>query len=78
MLAQRRVLGNQADTMIWWKFLEYFLVYKLCNSLDILIGLQLNILYSKSNQHTTRFLQHTTTLTEILVKLIIILCITIV
>ena len=42
------VLGNQANTVIWWKLLEYFLVHKLCNSLDILIGLQQNTLYSKS------------------------------
>jgi len=51
-------LGNQADTMIQWKFLEYFLVYKLCNLLDVLIGLQWNTPYSKSNQYVTRFMQH--------------------
>jgi len=43
--------------MIRWKLLEYFLVYKLCNSLDILIGLQWNMLYSKSNQRATGFLR---------------------
>ena len=51
------LLGNQADAMIRWKLLEYFLVYKLCNSLDILIGLQWNMLYSKSNQRATGFLR---------------------
>ena len=25
------LLGNQADAVIRWKFLEYFLVYKICN-----------------------------------------------
>jgi len=51
------LLGNQADAMIRWKLLEYFLVYKLCNPLDILIGLQRNTLYSKSNQRATGFLR---------------------
>ena len=52
------LLGNQADAVIRWKLLEYFLVYKLCNLLYSLIGLQRNTLYSKSNQRVTRFLQH--------------------
>ena len=33
------LLGNQADAVIQWKLLEYFLVYKLCNLLYSLIGL---------------------------------------
>jgi len=37
--------------------LEFFLVYKFCHSLDILIGLQWNTPYSKSNQCATQFLQ---------------------
>jgi len=44
--------------VIRWKLLEYFLVYKLCNSLDILIGLQRETPYSKSNQRATEFLRH--------------------
>ena len=52
------VLGNQADAVIRWKLLEYFLVYKLCDSLDILIGLQRDTPYSKSNQRATGFLRH--------------------
>ena len=38
-------------------FWNTFLVYKFCNSLDILIGLQRNTLYSKSNQRATGFLR---------------------
>jgi len=56
------VLGNQADVMIHWKFsgtfLNLSLVYKICNSLYLLIGLQRNTLYSKSNQRATPFLRH--------------------
>ena len=36
-------------------FWNISLVYKFCNSLYILIGLQQNMLYSKSNQRTTPF-----------------------
>jgi len=38
-------------------FWSISLVYKFCNSLYLLIGLQRNTLYSKSNQCATAFLQ---------------------
>jgi len=39
-------------------FWNIFLAYKFCNSLYLLIGLQRNTLYSKSNQRATAFLRH--------------------
>jgi len=44
-----------------WRFrylLEFSLICKLCSSLDVLIDLQRNILYSKPNQRATPFLRH--------------------
>ena len=42
---------------IFGNLLECFLVYKICNQLYPLIGLQRNTPYSKSNQRATRFLR---------------------
>jgi len=39
-------------------FWNLSLIYKICSSLYILIGLQRNILYSKPNQHATPFIRH--------------------
>jgi len=39
-------------------FWNISLVYKFCNLLYLLIGLQRNTLYSRSNQRATQFLQH--------------------
>jgi len=43
-----------------WIFRNISLVYKFCNLLYLLIGLQRDTLYSKSNQRATAFLQHLT------------------
>jgi len=41
-------------------FWNISLVYKFCNLLYLLIGLQRNTIFSKSNQRATAFLQHFT------------------
>jgi len=56
MYQLKRLLGNQADAVIQLNFQEPSGMYKVCNSYP-LIGLQRNMLYSKSNQRATAFLQ---------------------
>jgi len=52
------MLGNQADAVIRLNSQEPSGIYKFCNLLYLLIGLQWNTLYSKSNQRATQFIQH--------------------
>jgi len=57
-----RIYCWDIDVVIRWKYQEpsriFFLIYKTCSPLHLLIGLQRNTLYSKTNQSATAFLRH--------------------